>query len=487
MSVRLKLTLFNLFLVMVAGALIAGILLKNQQDSMLAEKRVRAEELLANLITGSKEDVMLGEEFILRTTADRFVKGNSDVLILVIDFDQNSKRITVARDSARVERLTQLADEFQDRFSFEGEDVLLFEKKVEVNNIVFGKFKLGVSLASLQREIAEQTRKVGVTAVLITLVFMLLASIVNGRVISPIEIVSKFATELGSGQLGRTIQIGRRDEFGHLAEVMSSMSLQLLKAQDELVANERLAQELDIARDIQMKFLPDEELEVTNLSYQVYFQSAKEVGGDAYDYVKLADGRFAFLVADVSGKGIEGALGMITCSALFRSAVLRGETQPMKIMDDVNEGLHDRLPGTMFVTAALIVFDQDTRELCLVSAGHPEVFRFGNDKYEDLTGEETGVPLGIAESALWRTRTVEKKYVLDPGDGVIMYTDGITETFNEAKSDIFGDERVAAFIKDHSNLNAPTIVATLVEKLDAFRGNRDDQDDDMTIVAIKTV
>lgn len=489
MSVRLKLTAFNLFLVLLAGLMIAGILLKNQQESMLHEKSQRAAEILKNLVTSHKEDVILGEEFNLKTAADRFLAGNSDVLVLVIDYNDNQSRIAVAREPEKQERLTKLVDEFQNKlqFEFEGQDVLVFQQAVDVKGKVFGKITLGMSLAALQQQIAEQSKTAGLTALVIVLVFMLIASLVNGRVISPIEVISGFAKELGEGQLGRTIEIGRKDEFGHLAEVMSYMSKQLLSAQNDLVASERLAQELDIARNIQMKFLPDEELDVKNLSYKVYFRSAKEVGGDVYDYVKLADGRFGFIVADVSGKGIEGALGMITCSALFRSAVLRGVTDPLKILDDVNEGLHDRLPGTMFVTAVLIVFDQNTRELSLVSAGHPEAFRFGNGKYEDITGDDTGVPLGIAESALWRTRTVEKKIKLAPGEGVIIYTDGITETFNEQKSEIFGDERVAAFVKEHANLNAESMIARLVDTLNKFRGNRDDQDDDMTILAIKTV
>lgn len=489
MSVRLKLTAFNLFLVLLAGLMIAGILLKNQQQSMLREKSQRAEELLKNLVTSHKEDIILGEEFNLKTAAERFLKGNSDVLILLIDYDSNQNRIAVAREPAKLDRLTTLVGDFQNQqqFEFENQDVMLFQQPVEVKGKTFGKFTLGISLAALQQQIAEQSKTASLTALFIVLVFMLIASMVNGRVISPIEMISEFAKELGKGQLGRTIEIGRKDEFGHLAEVMSSMSKQLLAAQNELVASERLAQELDIARNMQMKFLPSEELDVKNLSYKVYFQSAKEVGGDAYDYVKLADGRFGFIVADVSGKGIEGALGMITCSALFRSAVLRGVTDPMQILDDVNEGLHDRLPGTMFVTAVLIVFDQETRELSMVSAGHPEVFRFGNGQYQNITGDDTGVPLGIAESALWRTRTVEKKIKLDRGEGVIIYTDGITETFNEQKTEIFGDERVANFVKEHANLNAESIINRLVDTLNQFRGNRNDQDDDMTILAIKTI
>ncbi|MBI9073851.1 MAG: SpoIIE family protein phosphatase [Desulfatibacillum sp.] len=480
MSLRIKLTLLNLLLILVVGITLTAYTASMQKRDLLHEKIIRAQSLLDNLIIQNKETLILKDHFALEISSRRFIK-NQDFLFLLLEYGDNRLFVTEEGDKAFLQKV---AESGESEFIFQKETVLVLEKEAAVGDKVLGKYVLGLSLASLRKKTAETIERATIIASLLTLFFMLFALLATNRMLRPISDIGEFAKDLGSGNLGRQIEIKRKDEIGRLAGVMNWMSSELLTAQNDLVQKELLEQEFEIAQNIQQQFLPKEKIQVPNLQYETYFKPARQVGGDAFDFFPLADGKIGFMVADVAGKGVEGALGMIITITMVHTVISRGLDDPLKIMSAVNKELLENLPGTMFVTMAFAVFDPEQNTLTLASAGHPEMYHFGAHEIVNLFEESAGVPLGMVESELWETEITRKEIQLKEGEGLLIYTDGVTETFNE-NGDLFGDENLMSFLEENRLLDPTEFIKALIDRLDSFRGQVDILDDDITVLVMK--
>ncbi|SHK53226.1 Serine phosphatase RsbU, regulator of sigma subunit [Desulfatibacillum alkenivorans DSM 16219] len=480
MSLRIKLTLLNLLLILVVGVTLTGYMASMQQRDLLHEKIIRAQSLLDNLIIQNKEVLILKDDFALEISARRFIK-NQDILFLLVEYGNHQLFVTEEDDK---QSLQAIAESGQSESAFHNEPVRLLQKEMIVGDKVMGNYVLGLSLASLREKTAKTMERAALIASLLTLSFMLIALLVTRRMLRPIWDIGEFARDLGSGALGRQIEINRKDEIGRLADVMNWMSKELLTAQNDLVQKELLEQEFEIAQNIQQQFLPKEKIQVPNLLYETYFKPARQVGGDAFDFFQLADGKVGFMVADVAGKGVEGALGMIITITMLHTVISRGVNDPLKIMSEVNDELLTNLPGTMFVTMAFAVFDPEQGTLTLASAGHPEMYHMGAHETVNLFEENAGVPLGMVESELWETEIQRKVIRMKEGESLLIYTDGVTETFNE-NGDLFGDENLTSFLEENRLLNPSEFVQALVDRLDSFRGRGDILDDDITVLVLK--
>ena len=480
MSLRIKLTLLNLLLILVVGITLTAYTASMQKRDLLHEKIIRAQSLLDNLIIQNKETLILKDDFALEISSRRFIK-NQDFLFLLLEYGDNRLFVTEEADTAFLQKI---AESGESEFIYQKETVLLLQKEAAVGDKVLGKYILGLSLASLRKKTAETIEQATLIAALLTLVFMLFALLATNRMLRPISDIGEFAKDLGSGNLGRQIELKRKDEIGRLANVMNWMSKELLTAQNDLVQKELLEQEFEIAQNIQQQFLPKEKIHVPNLHYETYFKPARQVGGDAFDFFPLAGGKIGFMVADVAGKGVEGALGMIITITMVHTVISRGLDDPLQIMSAVNQELLENLPGTMFVTMAFAVFDPELSTLTLASAGHPEMYHFSADKIVNLFEDGAGVPLGIVESELWETEITRKEIQLKSGEGLLVYTDGVSETFSE-NGDLFGDENLTSFLKENRLLDPPEFIKALIDRLDSFRGQNDILDDDITVLVMK--
>ncbi len=480
MSLRLKLTLLNLLLIFVVGSILTIFAATYQKRDLLQEKMLRAHSLLDNLVVQNREALILQDRFALEISSKRFLK-NQDILFLLVEFEDGQIFVTDKSDKQALQILAQ-ADESE--FIFEKQPVKVLQAPVIVKSKPVGRYVLGLSLASLQEKIAQIIGKAILVASMVTLAAMLFAFFVTHHMLQPISDISEFARDLGSGNLGRQLKLKSKDEIGRLAEVMNWMSKELLEAQNDLIKKHRLEQEFEIAQNIQQQFLPKEKITVPNVRYDIYFQPARQVGGDAYDFFELSDGKVGCMVADVAGKGIEGALGMIIICTMVRTEISRGLNDPLEIMRAVNSGLLERLPGTMFVTMAFAVFDPKNNMLSLVSAGHPEMYRIGSHETINLFEDNAGVPLGIAATELWETGIAKKEVEFKEGESLLIYTDGVTETFN-SEGELFGDQRLLSFLDKNRELDPPELIKGMIAQLDAFRGQTDMLDDDITILVMK--
>ncbi len=245
----------------------------------------------------------------------------------------------------------------------------------------------------------------------------------------------------------------------------------------EAVERERLEQELLVARQIQQRFLPEETPSLPGWSIVATWQAARQVGGDFYDFIPLPDGRLGLVVADVSGKGVPAALFMALTRSLTRAAALV-HPAPAQALQQVNRLLLEYTHGEMFVSLFYALLDPQSGQMRYCSAGHNPPFLCRN-RGEGVFLRTDGIVLGVAE----QISLEEKEVLLEEGDILLLYTDGITETIDPAEEE-FGIERLRQVLCRQRRAALVEIRQGLLEALEAFAQGRPPIDD-LTLVLLR--
>jgi sigma-B regulation protein RsbU (phosphoserine phosphatase) len=246
--------------------------------------------------------------------------------------------------------------------------------------------------------------------------------------------------------------------------------------QREVVLRERLEREMQLAREIQTTFLPEDIPPIPGWDLDIRWRPARQVGGDFYDLIHFDDGRIGLIMADVADKGMPAALFMILVRTLIRSAA-KDKQSPAEILMQVNDLLVPDSKHGMFVTVLIVVFSPKDGTITFANAGHnpPIVHRTNNALQEMLP---TGMALGILENI-----TIgEQSITITPGEKIIIYTDGVTEAFS-AEDEMFGVERLRTTILAGNDQSASALLDTIELALGRFLGAAP-QSDDLTLAAL---
>jgi serine phosphatase RsbU (regulator of sigma subunit)/predicted enzyme related to lactoylglutathione lyase len=244
-----------------------------------------------------------------------------------------------------------------------------------------------------------------------------------------------------------------------------------------LQAERRIAQEMDIAKEVQARLLPQRLPILSTLDYAGVCIQARQVGGDYYDFLDLGQGRVGFVMADVAGKGIAGALLMANLQANLRSQYALALDNPERLLKSVNRLFYENSAQSSYATLFFAEYFDSSRRLRYANCGHlaPIVLK-GDDSVELL--DPTSTVLGLFER--WECPVTE--YQLAPGDTLVLYTDGLTEALNAAEEE-FGEERLIAALRANRRLPAAAILQAVVSEIQAFSGIQ--QYDDITLVIAK--
>jgi serine phosphatase RsbU (regulator of sigma subunit) len=242
-------------------------------------------------------------------------------------------------------------------------------------------------------------------------------------------------------------------------------------------AERRSAQEIDIAKQVQMRLLPQKVASRTTVDFAGTCIQARQVGGDYYDYLDLGQGVLCFAVADIAGKGLGAALLMANLQAGLRSHSAMALESLERLTAMLNQLFYENTGESSYATLFLATLDERTRRLTYVNCGHLAGLISRNDG--TLTRlESTASVIGLFEK--WSC-SAESCTIL-PGDALVMYTDGVTESSNAAGDD-FGDERLAEAVRSRRDLGADAIVEGIVDEVRAFGAG--EQDDDITVLVAK--
>ncbi len=217
-------------------------------------------------------------------------------------------------------------------------------------------------------------------------------------------------------------------------------------AQAELAVKARMARELELARQVQQSFLPHTFPSLPGYAFAAYNEPAREVGGDFYDVIDLGDARVGLVIADVSDKGMAAALYMALSRSLIRAEATR-EPSPRVVLANVNRLLLELGEQGMFVTVFYAVLHGDTGRLVYARAGHDRPLLLRGSAVEQLGGN--GMLLGVFEDV--GATLVEHEVVLQPGDRLVLYTDGLTDVMN-GDGALLGLSRLTGLVEQHGGL-----------------------------------
>lgn len=235
--------------------------------------------------------------------------------------------------------------------------------------------------------------------------------------------------------------------------------------------------ELGVAKDIQMQTLPDDFVSNKDVEIVGELKTAKEVGGDLYDYVKIDDDHVALLIGDVSGKGVPAAMFMMKTITSFRDFATSGKT-PSQILKEINTSIMKGNKAGMFVTCFLAIIDKRTGKMSYANAGHNPPVVGSNHHFEYLKAFH-GLILGCFENV----RIKDEEITLKPGDSITLYTDGITEARNN-NGDFFGDKRLIEIFNKQDYTSIVELHHTIKDVVTEFVDGAP-QSDDITFVTLK--
>jgi len=289
------------------------------------------------------------------------------------------------------------------------------------------------------------------------------------------------------GDFTHRIPIRRRDQLGELAGSFNSMTASVQELLQQKAEKERLAQELKIARDIQMSLLPQGPVRMQGLALMGYCEPAREVGGDYYDFLRLDDHRLGVLIADVAGKGTSAALYMAELKGLMLSLSQRYRS-PRALLIDANRIMAHQLDPRSFITMTYLVLDLEARTLTHARAGHCPLLHLPApdgtpSRVRALTPDGLVLGLQIDNGETFDRLLEEVTIPLAAGDLFVLHTDGVTEATNDA-GEWFGDRRLAAFIEAHGALPFDELRERLLREVEVFVGAQA-QHDDMTWVLVR--
>jgi sigma-B regulation protein RsbU (phosphoserine phosphatase) len=268
------------------------------------------------------------------------------------------------------------------------------------------------------------------------------------------------------------------------ALILAGVNLLIWVFSTERGERERLRIELDTARQMQLNLMPASDPSLPGFDIAGCCVPAQDVGGDSFDYVRLGggDGPFGIAVVDVAGKGMDAAMTAVFTSGAFVSEV-QHERDPALVLGKLNSAVRSRHDRTRFVSFLLLALDPDGSAARFVNAGQSKPLLVRGGTVTMLESDGAHFPLGLVESVSYGTQCVP----LQPGDMLVLYTDGLTEAMNPAR-EMYGEERLCAALAScaGNGLGAKAIIDTLRAAVRLHAGAAE-QHDDLTIVVVRAL
>src|SRR5215217_672370 len=252
--------------------------------------------------------------------------------------------------------------------------------------------------------------------------------------------------------------------------------------QQQAQVRERIEQELRVARLIQQTLLPKHVPDLPGYQLAAYYQPAREVGGDFYDFLELENGHLGLVVGDVTDKGVPAAIVIATTRTMLRASAQRLNS-PGEVLKRVNDVIVRDIPPNMFITCLYAILEPKTGVLRYSNAGHDLPYRRRCRSSSSTGGAEelraTGMPLGLMPGMSYE----EKEIVLERGDSVLFYSDGLVEA-HDPEREMFGFPRLQGLVGTHPG-GARAMVNFLLSELSRFTGEEWEQEDDITLVTLE--
>ncbi len=347
-----------------------------------------------------------------------------------------------------------------------------------------------VSVVYPDREMFASLRQMTTMGVVFILGGLLLLTLITSGVIErlakPLTLFAGSARTIAEGNFDVKLPtVSTNDEMKELHDAFSHMQEELaeyvVNLKETTAAKEKIESELRIAREIQLSMIPHTFPPFPDLPQVCLYamlKSAREVGGDLYDFFVIDKDKFCFAIGDVSGKGVPASLFMAVTRTLLRT-IADKEQSPASIMETLNKSLAFNNESNMFVTFFLGVLDLRTGKLMYSNAGHNPPVVIGSNGNVSMFEAAKSIPLGLFEDFIYTEHAVQ----LNSGDKLFAYTDGVSEAENKREV-LFGEERMLEIVDAGKHLDPKDLIKSMEEAIDNHVVDYP-QSDDITMMAIR--
>ncbi len=491
-SIRLEFSLYVSIIILLL-MLTTGYVITNKYVTTVTQNVVEKLLVQARAYSGSAGKLIIStngpDELLLNNICKKLATNSNDIYWAGITNQENiflahtDIKQVIAGAKMDLSAGEHIYDFFQESETFELKEVTI---KITVPIIESGIVVGRLGLAASTHQILE-ARNSSIFAVASITVFMLLIGIplttlILNRKLRPIRQITDALKCISYENIKLEFPFTSKNEFGYLAETLKAMGKKLNAAQKELIEKERLSHELEIAHEIQANILPRRFPQTDTYEFAGFYGSAREVGGDYYDFIDLGDDRMAFLVADVSGKSLPGMLVMLLTRDIVKQ-LSSNIHHPGKLLSKVNSELLSGIRKGMFVTMFYGLLDKKSGKFTFASAGHNPLIKVDGQTGKCELIKTRGFPLGLIPPEKFDQRIETGELLISNDDWLIQFTDGINEAQN-AENEEFGMDRFTKAIENNIELNPTEMVESTIRQHEAFVGNTP-QYDDITLLVLK--
>lgn len=377
--------------------------------------------------------------------------------------------------------------------------------KEKNRDTIYAYIVIGYSFERIIEEINSEKIKSIQIALIVTLVAILISIIgaifLASNTIRPIKKMSKHVNVIATiddyekllGTENEKIEVKTKDEIGILAFSINEMT-------NKLIEKAKADKQMMLGKEIQKKFIPLEPHETDLVDIFGFYEGAKGVSGDYFDFKKLDDEHYAFIICDVAGKAVPAALIMVQISTIFHSYftnfnLKKNKIETVSIVNMINDTVAEREFSGRFAAILVIILNVKTGKAFLTNAGYTQMLIYRNNKREAewiKLNADSGAA-GVFPSYMLPNPYVQEEITVNKGDIIYLFTDGIEESRNgktiktengEEKPEEFGLERIKAIVDKSHNKSPKDVIMELIDAEKVFRGE-EEQYDDLTIIGIK--
>lgn len=338
-----------------------------------------------------------------------------------------------------------------------------------------------VSYATLEARLATARMQILVGALVGLTLTLMVSFVLSSSITRPIKELRDGAVKIGKGDFKVRVKVKSKDEVGVLAGTFNQMAKDLEAGTEARVYQERVQKELELAAQIQQELLPRERLLLDNLDVAGGLIPATEVGGDAFDYIQMDNGRYLFYLGDVTGHGVPAGIVSSIANAMLYG--LRAEKNIVSLLGKLNEVVRAKTTSNVFITMAMSFWDDEKRELEYVNAGHPAILYYDSAKKKVMEVKQQGMALGFVDNL--KDMVKPQTFKIKKDDIVVMYSDGVPEALNR-KGEQYGMMRLKRIVQDAGNdlYTSEGIKNAVLSDVVEFIGTKE-HDDDITVVVLK--
>jgi serine phosphatase RsbU (regulator of sigma subunit) len=493
-SIKTEVTFFITVLMVAVIGVLSFSILQSQKISLTNEVKLRGQSIAKNL-AGSIADFLLTEDGLSTARIMQDVMNNRGVeYALVADETGKIKASnkpeqlgTAYKEPDEMGKLEPVPNKIIIVQGPDGKRSIDFSAPVIAKGrIKLGTVRLGISYSIIDDVLNAAYIKTGIISIA-SIVFGIFGAFVLGAAITkPIGVLAEGAKAIGTGDLDHKIKIKSRNELGELASAFNVMTVDLKKAQESAMKQHRMEKELEVAREIQLSLIPKGITEIEGYKIDAFYKPAREVSGDYYDIIPLSKERFGFVMGDVSGKGVPAAMIMAMARSVLHSEARKAYDQPAgETLKMLNAIIAPDIKNGIFITVFYGILDLKRNIINIAVAGHNDTLLYKKNGGDVLPYNPKGFPLGTDPGPRFDRIIKSEDVLIEKGDKMIIFTDGITEAMNKA-NDQFGDARLIEAIKNTGTKTGKEMMDSIMSDVDKFVDGAE-QSDDIALLVLSRV